>query len=210
MRTLVWVGAACSLVVLMSACARKGQDEQSKRDHAALQGQWAIVSAESNGEPPPPGLVPSCAEAGVLGILPGTIGTMQATEAIKLITGIGEPMIGRMMLYDALEMSFTTIRVRKDPNCPVCGVPHEQVQLIDYEQFCGVPAHDHVLAGANGNPNEPDEANKPIPQINAMPVLPPVLAHIQTRRHCGLSLFSRHSNETTRTIRKKRISSSAR
>ena len=95
-------------------------------------------------EPPPPGLVPNCAEAGVLGVLPGTIGTMQATEAIKLIAGIGDPMVGRMMLYDALEMSFTTIRVRKNPNCPVCGIPADEVELIDYEQFCGVPAHDHA------------------------------------------------------------------
>ncbi len=110
-------------------------------------------------EPPPPGLVPNCAEAGVLGVLPGTIGTMQATEAIKLITGIGDPMIGRMLLYDALEMSFTTIRVRKDPNCPVCGIPHDQVELIDYEQFCGVPAHDHVAVA--------DDTDKPIPQITA-------------------------------------------
>ena len=94
-------------------------------------------------EPPPPGLVPSCAEGGVLGILPGTIGTMQATEAIKLLLGIGDPMIGRMMLYDALEMSFHTIKIRKDPACPVCGVPKENVVLLDYEQFCGMPAHDH-------------------------------------------------------------------
>ncbi len=94
-------------------------------------------------EPPPPGLVPSCAEGGVLGILPGTIGTMQATEAIKLLLGIGEPMIGRMLLYDALEMSFHTIKVRKDPACPVCGIPRENVELLDYEQFCGMPAHDH-------------------------------------------------------------------
>ena len=115
-------------------------------------------------EPPPPGLVPNCAEAGVLGVLPGTIGTMQATEAIKLITGIGEPMIGRMLLYDALEMSFTTIKVRKNPNCPVCGIPHEQVQLIDYEQFCGVPAHDHKV---EEEPVSADAANKPIPQITA-------------------------------------------
>lgn len=93
-------------------------------------------------EPPPPGLVPSCAEGGVLGILPGTVGTMQATEAIKLILGIGEPLVGKMLLYDALEMSFTTIKLRKNPNCPVCGVPHEQIELIDYEQFCGMPAHD--------------------------------------------------------------------
>ncbi|MDX1993134.1 MAG: molybdopterin-synthase adenylyltransferase MoeB [bacterium] len=106
-------------------------------------------------EPPPPGLVPSCAEGGVLGILPGTIGTMQATEAIKLLLGIGDPMIGRMVLYDALEMSFTTIKVRKDPHCPVCGIPAEQVELIDYEQFCGMPAHDrsdfNTKQAQNGN-----------------------------------------------------------
>lgn len=93
-------------------------------------------------DPPPPGLVPSCAEGGVLGILPGTIGTLQATEALKLILGVGEPMIGRMLLYDALEMSFTTVRIRKNPNCPVCSKPADQVELIDYEQFCGSPAHD--------------------------------------------------------------------
>jgi len=96
-------------------------------------------------EPPPPGLVPSCAEGGVLGILPGTIGTMQATEAIKLLLGIGEPMIGRMLLYDALEMSFTTIKVHKNANCPVCSIAPEQVELIDYEMFCGAPAHDNSL-----------------------------------------------------------------
>jgi adenylyltransferase/sulfurtransferase len=101
--------------------------------------------------PPPPGLVPSCAEGGVLGILPGTIGTLQATEAIKLILGIGAPLIGKMLLYDALEMSFTTLKVRKSPDCPVCGIPAEQVQLIDYEQFCGMPAHDRSsFVGADG------------------------------------------------------------
>ena len=94
-------------------------------------------------QPPPPGMVPSCAEGGVLGILPGIIGTMQATEAIKLLLGIGEPMIGRMLLFDALEMSFQTIKIRKDPNCPVCSMPKEAIELIDYEQFCGMPAHDH-------------------------------------------------------------------
>ena len=94
-------------------------------------------------QPPPPGLVPSCAEGGVLGILPGTIGTMQATEAIKLLLGIGDPMIGRMLLYDALEMSFQQIKIRKDPNCPVCSIPKDAIELIDYEQFCGMPAHDH-------------------------------------------------------------------
>ena len=103
-------------------------------------------------EPPPPGLVPSCAEGGVLGILPGTIGTLQATEGIKLLLGIGDPMIGRMLLYDALEMTFTTIRVRRDTACPVCSIAPEQVELIDYEQFCGMPAHDHsTFVGANGH-----------------------------------------------------------
>jgi adenylyltransferase/sulfurtransferase len=94
-------------------------------------------------EPPPPGLVSNCAEVGVLGILPGTIGTLQATEAIKLILGIGQPMIGRMLLYDALDMTFDTIKLRKNPQCPVCGEHPTITALIDYEEFCGVPAHDH-------------------------------------------------------------------
>jgi len=93
-------------------------------------------------EPPPPGLVPSCAEGGVLGVLPGTIGTLQATEAIKLILGIGKPMIGRMLLYDALNMSFDMIKLRKNPKCPVCSEHPTLTELIDYEAFCGVPAHD--------------------------------------------------------------------
>ncbi len=93
-------------------------------------------------EPPPPGLVPSCAEGGVLGILPGTIGTLQATEAIKLILEAGKPLIGRMILYDALEMTFDSIKLRKNPECPVCGEHPTLTELIDYEQFCGVPAHD--------------------------------------------------------------------
>ncbi len=102
--------------------------------------------------PPPPGLVPSCADGGVLGVLPGTIGTLQATEAIKLIVGIGQPMIGRLLLYDASEMSFETIKLRKDPNCPVCGEHPTITHLIDYEQFCGVPAHDHSTYEAGRAP----------------------------------------------------------
>jgi sulfur-carrier protein adenylyltransferase/sulfurtransferase len=89
-------------------------------------------------EPPPPGMVPSCAEGGVLGMLCGTIGSLQTTEAVKLITGIGDPMIGRMMIYDALEMRFKELRVRKDPECPVCGKNPTVTELIDYEAFCGV------------------------------------------------------------------------
>ncbi len=92
--------------------------------------------------PPPPGLVPSCAEGGVLGILPGTIGTLQATETIKLILGIGEPLIGRLLLYDALHMRFEEVKLRKNPTCPVCGENPTVTGLIDYEAFCGMPAHD--------------------------------------------------------------------
>ncbi len=90
-------------------------------------------------EPPPPGLVPSCAEGGVLGILPGTIGLIQATEAVKLILGIGEPLVGRLLLYDALAMRFRELKLRKNPECPICGDHRTITQLIDYHQFCGVP-----------------------------------------------------------------------
>jgi adenylyltransferase/sulfurtransferase len=89
-------------------------------------------------EPPPPGLVPSCAEGGVLGILPGLLGVIQATEAIKLILGIGEPLIGRLLLVDALGMSFRTLKLRKNPDCPVCGTHPTVTELIDYDQFCGI------------------------------------------------------------------------
>jgi adenylyltransferase/sulfurtransferase len=89
-------------------------------------------------EPPPPGLVPSCAEGGVLGILPGLIGVIQATEAIKLILGIGEPLIGRLLLLDALKLRFRELKLRKNPDCPVCGTHPTVTKLIDYEQFCGI------------------------------------------------------------------------
>src|SRR5687768_9381241 len=90
-------------------------------------------------EPPPPGLVPSCAEAGVLGVLPGLVGTIQATEAIKLLLGAGDPLIGRLLLIDALRMRFRTIALRRDPECPACGT-RELTSLIDYDEFCGVRA----------------------------------------------------------------------
>lgn len=89
-------------------------------------------------EPPPPGLVPSCAEGGVLGILPGIIGLIQATEAVKLILGIGEPLVGRLLLYDALTMRFRELKLRKNPECPICGDHPTLHKLIDYQQFCGV------------------------------------------------------------------------
>jgi sulfur-carrier protein adenylyltransferase/sulfurtransferase len=93
-------------------------------------------------EPPPPGLVPSCAEGGVLGILPGTIGLIQATETVKLILGIGEPLVGRLLLYDALGMHFRELKLRKNPDCPVCGEHRTITKLIDYQQFCGIPAQE--------------------------------------------------------------------
>ena len=99
-------------------------------------------------EPPPPGVTPTCAEGGVLGILPGTIGTLQATEVIKLILGVGESLIGTLLLYDALDMRFDFIKLRKNPNCKVCGDSPEITALIDYEEFCGLPAHDHGAGSA--------------------------------------------------------------
>lgn len=99
-------------------------------------------------EPPPPGMVPSCAEGGVLGVLPGTIGTIQATEALKLVLGIGEPLIGRLLLYNALDMSFDFVNLKKNPKCKICSPNPEITHLIDYEAFCGVPGHDHEEGSA--------------------------------------------------------------
>ena len=102
-------------------------------------------------EPPPPGLVPSCAEGGVLGVLPGIIGVIQATEAIKLLTGIGEPLIGRFLIYDALRMKFRELKLRKDADCPVCGTHPTVTKLIDYDQFCGIhPAAPEPVHMSNG------------------------------------------------------------
>ena len=104
-------------------------------------------------EPPPPGLVPSCAEGGVLGILPGLVGVIQATEAIKLILGKGEPLIGRLLLVDALNMKFRELKLRKNPECPVCGANPTVTELIDYQQFCGIlPESKQEKALKNGIP----------------------------------------------------------
>jgi adenylyltransferase/sulfurtransferase len=109
-----------------------------------FEGQASVFATESGPcyrclfrEPPPPGLVPSCAEGGVLGVLPGLVGTIQATEAIKLILGVGQALIGRLLLIDTLRMQFRTLKLQRDPTCPACGT-HELTELIDYEEFCGV------------------------------------------------------------------------
>jgi sulfur-carrier protein adenylyltransferase/sulfurtransferase len=99
-------------------------------------------------EPPPPGLVPTCAEGGVLGVLPATIGSIQASEALKLLLGIGDTLIGRLLIYNALDMSFEFVRLKKNPKCRVCGPNADVTTLIDYEDFCGVPGHDHDAGSA--------------------------------------------------------------
>jgi len=112
-------------------------------------------------EPPPPGMVPSCAEGGVLGVLCATIGSIQTTEAIKVITGVGEPMIGSLMIYDALEMSFRKIKVRKDPNCPLCGDNPTQSDLLpDYDAFCGVLSDAAEVAVKDSTISVAELANK--------------------------------------------------
>jgi adenylyltransferase/sulfurtransferase len=111
-----------------------------------FEGQATVFHPQAGGpcyrclypEPPPPGLVPSCAEGGVLGVLPGVIGTIQATEVIKLLTGIGETLLGRLMLYDALSMRFRELKLRRNPECPVCGTNPTITELIDYQAFCGI------------------------------------------------------------------------
>src|SRR6476619_4442783 len=122
----------------------------------------ASVFATKNGpcyrclypEPPPPGLVPSCAEGGVLGVLPGIIGVIQATETVKLIMGIGEPLIGRFLIYDALKMKFRELKLRKDPDCPVCGTHPTVTRLIDYEQFCGLRPEPQAAQSTGAAVNE--------------------------------------------------------
>jgi molybdopterin/thiamine biosynthesis adenylyltransferase/rhodanese-related sulfurtransferase len=99
-------------------------------------------------EPPPPGMVPSCAEGGVLGVLCASIGSIQVTEAIKVLTGIGDPLVGRLMIYDALDMTYRSVRVRKDPECPVCGKNPTVTELIDYEEFCGAVSQEAQEAAA--------------------------------------------------------------
>jgi molybdopterin/thiamine biosynthesis adenylyltransferase/rhodanese-related sulfurtransferase len=122
-------------------------------------------------EPPPPGLVPSCAEGGVLGILPGIVGVIQATEVIKLILGKGEPLIGRLLLVDALSMRFRELKLRKNPDCPVCGTNPTVTQLIDYNQFCGIAPE----------PAQGSQVKNGIPQIS--------VGEFNQRRDAGDDIF---------------------
>jgi adenylyltransferase/sulfurtransferase len=128
------------------ACVLSGNKPNAYGSIFRFEGQASVFATKEGPcyrclypEPPPPGLVPSCAEGGVLGILPGLVGVIQATEVIKLILGIGEPLVGRLLLVDALGMGFRTLKLRKNPDCPVCGTHPTVTELIDYDQFCGVP-----------------------------------------------------------------------
>jgi len=127
------------------ACVLSGNKPNAYGSIFRFEGQASVFATKEGPcyrclypEPPPPGLVPSCAEGGVLGILPGLVGVMQATEVIKLILGIGEPLIGRLLLVDALGMNFRQLKLRKNPDCPVCGTHPTVTELIDYDQFCGI------------------------------------------------------------------------
>jgi adenylyltransferase/sulfurtransferase len=126
------------------ACALLGKPNVYGAIHR-FEGQASVFWAERGPcyrclyrEPPPPGLVPSCEESGVLGVLPGIVGTIQATEALKLVLGVGEPLVGRLLVFDALRMRFREVEVGKDPACPLCGERREITGLIDYDAFCGV------------------------------------------------------------------------
>ncbi len=128
------------------ACVLSGNKPNAYGSIFRFEGQASVFATEEGPcyrclypEPPPPGLVPSCAEGGVLGILPGLVGIIQATEVIKLILGIGDSLVGRLLLVDALGMNFRQLKLRKNPECPVCGTHPTVTALIDYDQFCGVP-----------------------------------------------------------------------
>jgi adenylyltransferase/sulfurtransferase len=128
------------------ACVLSGNKPNAYGSIFRFEGQASVFATEKGPcyrclypEPPPPGLVPSCAEGGVLGILPGLVGIIQATEVIKLILGIGDTLVGRLLLVDALGMNFRTLKLRKNPDCPVCGTHPTVTELIDYDQFCGIP-----------------------------------------------------------------------
>jgi sulfur-carrier protein adenylyltransferase/sulfurtransferase len=141
------------------ACVLSGNKPNAYGSIFRFEGQASVFATEEGPcyrclypEPPPPGLVPSCAEGGVLGILPGLVGVIQATEVIKLILGKGEPLIGRLLLVDSLDMKFRELKLRKNPDCPVCGKNPTVTKLIDYQQFCGITPEPKAAAVQNGIP----------------------------------------------------------
>jgi len=150
-------------------------------------------------QPPPPGMVPSCAEGGVLGILPGIIGLIQATEAIKLIIGKGTPLIGRLLRFDALEMKFQELKLRKDPNCPICGENPTITELIDYNEFCGIrPAPE--IEGDTAVEITPEELKERLERddVVLVDVREPHewdICHIEGAKLIPLSEFTRRINE---------------
>lgn len=153
-------------------------------------------------EPPPPGLVPNCAESGVFGVLPGTIGTLQATEVLKLILGIGEPLIGRLLLYNALDMSFEFVKLRKNPGCKICGTSSTVTQLIDYDEFCGVPGRE-VETGSAGaewdiTPAQLDQQLRSGTSVCLVDVRSPhelAISHIAGTRNIPLEQLAARSSE---------------
>ncbi len=152
-----------------------------------FEGQCSVFAAKDGPcyrclypEPPPPGLVPSCAEGGVLGVLPGLVGTLQATEVIKLVLGIGEPLVGRLLLIDALTTRFRELKLRKNPACSVCGPNPTVTELIDYNQFCGVP-------GASESVNEAEAKGGPLPQQNGIDQIS--VQELKRRRDAGEQPF---------------------
>jgi len=143
-------------------------------------------------EPPPPGLVPSCAEGGVLGILPGLVGLIQATEAVKLVAGIGEPLVGRLLLVDALSMQFRTVKLRKNPSCPACGT-REIRELIDYQQFCGIRDEEETDAVPAMTVAELDERRRGGAELDLVDVREPHewdIGRIEGARLAPLSSFA--------------------
>jgi len=141
------------------ACVMSGNKPNAYASIFRFEGQASVFATKDGPcyrclypEPPPPGLVPSCAEGGVLGILPGLLGVIQATEVVKLILGKGEPLIGRLLLADALNTKFRELKLRKNPDCPVCGTHPTITKLIDYQQFCGIVPEEKPAAMQNGIP----------------------------------------------------------
>jgi molybdopterin/thiamine biosynthesis adenylyltransferase/rhodanese-related sulfurtransferase len=159
------------------ACVLSGNKPNAYASIFRFEGQASVFATEDGPcyrclypEPPPPGLVPSCAEGGVLGILPGLLGVIQATEVIKLILGKGDPLIGRLLLVDSLNMKFRELKLRKNPDCPVCGTHPTVTKLIDYQQFCGIV---------------PEQ--KPAPMQNGIPQVTPV--DLKRRLDAGEDVF---------------------